>query len=974
MQNKKMRFKSRYPLHIQIAALFTLLIVSIGSAIVIFGHSQLSKLTEDSTNRQYQKTGEAIAAELNAITRNMVMSVNLLADSQMMQATSLESRMKFVNQFFEVLKQNDYTTAIYSAYPNGDFFVLWRLYKGNRELFQAPDNAKWVVQSNKFLDSSPEKRIFFFDSNQKVISEKTMENDSFDPRKRSWYMLAAKSQNLITSPLYTFKFTGETGFTFSIQAKNNNQAVIGLDVSLGSLSQFLQRNIPPGSQAAIVNFANETIASVPQIKQNEAGKNNKIEQFPVLEKLLEAHQAGNASSSLFSAEGQGWYGSVVRLNDNGNKYQLVIATPSDYLTADANSIRNRSTLIAFTLLLVSLPLVWYFSLRISRPLIRLRHDADAISNLYFDEREDESSVIEEVDDLHKAMSKMKLTLKQFISMGSLLSAKDNFPEQMQGLLNETTKIATLKGGVIFITDKELGNFSPIACNWTGRNVRASDISSLQFDKDNANPLWQILEGETLTGIFENENIPKPLVSFVGSHLPLPYIAVPMQTHDQQLMGFLLLFPPQELNAERGYAKMQLIHALAGSLSVAIETQHLLQEQKNLLSAFIELIAGAIDAKSAYTGGHCQRVPVITQMLAKAAVEAEVGPFASFTLSDNEWEELHTACWLHDCGKITTPEAIVDKSTKLELIYDRIHEIRMRFEVLKREKEIAYLRKHSSVPASIEEEQSLNDELRQLDDDFYFIAQCNIGGEFISDSALARIQQIAQYQWTRTLDDTAGVSREELERKQRLPAASLPIQESMLADKEEHIIYRDSKSRLPEEYQFKIKEPALLYNHGEIYNLSIRKGTLTEEERFKINEHIMQTIIMLDKLPFPRAMANVPVIAGGHHERMDGKGYPYQLNYTQMSIPVRMMAIADVFEALTADDRPYKKGKLLSESLNIMVHMVNENHLDRELFILFLQSGVYLDYARSYLQADKIDTVDIPAMVSRLGPQNIQLAE
>lgn len=299
---------------------------------------------------------------------------------------------------------------------------------------------------------------------------------------------------------------------------------------------------------------------------------------------------------------------------------------------------------------------------------------------------------------------------------------------------------------------------------------------------------------------------------------------------------------------------------------------------------------------------------------------------------------------------------------------------MRFEVLKREKEIAFLRRHATVTASEADQQTLADELHQLDEDFYFIAHCNIGGEFMSDEAIARIQHIAGYHWTRTLDDNAGIAHEERVRKTRQSAPSLPVQEPLLADKEEHIIYRDNKSKRPEYYDFKMQEPTFLYNRGEIYNLSIRRGTLTEEDRYKINEHIMQTIVMLKKLPFPRTMANVPVIAGGHHERMDGKGYPYQLTYKQMSIPVRMMAIADVFEALTAADRPYKPGKLLSEALNIMVNMVNENHLDRELFILFLQSGIWHEYAVAHLQADKVDAIDISALLQKVGHQNISLAE
>lgn len=967
MADQKSGFRKRYPLHIQIAALFALLIISIGSAIIIFSHQQLTKLTEASTNRQNQKASEIIATELNSITGSMRMSVNILAGTRIMQATTLEQRVNTIPLMLSVLEQNDYAYAIYSAYPNGDFFILRRLTDSNRTLFQAPDSAKWLVQSNRFLDNEPETKVIFLDSNQQVIETKNLPFNHFDPRVRPWYQLAVNTKNLVTSPLYTFKATGETGFTYSIQDKHSG-AVIGLDVSLASLSLFLERNLPPNSQAAVINSDNEIIASLPPLTQLAPGSDEQlrnIAKIPVLQTLLNTRHSDNGSI-LFTAQGKSWYGSVIKLDESDNHYLLITSIPSDYLTADANAIRNRSTLIAFILLLISLPLVWYFSLHISRPLIRLRHDADAISNLHFDDQPEKPSVIEEVDDLHNAMSKMKLTLKQFISMGSLLSVKDDFPQQMQGLLNETSKIAAMNGGIVFLSDKAPGYFSPIAFNWAGENPHISTIAPLQFDQQQSTPLWQIVAGQTVSGVFDKDNLPCQLLNFMQPHLPLRYIAVPMQTHEQQLMGFLLLFCPYELSAEEESSKIQLINALVGSLSVAIETQYLLQEQKNLLAAFIELIAGAIDAKSAYTGGHCQRVPVITNMLAKAAVAAKEGPFADFTLSPNEWEELHIASWLHDCGKITTPEAVVDKATKLEMIYDRIHEVRMRFEVLKREKEINYLRQHAVITATPQDEQQLHDELQQLDEDFYFIAQSNVGGEFLSDSAVARIQQIAQYSWTRTLDDSAGVALEEQARKKRRPAIILPVQEKLLADKEDHIVYRDDKNRLPESYQFKVKEPTLLYNHGEIYNLSIRKGTLNEEERYKINEHIIQTIVMLKKLPFPHTMANVATIAGGHHERMDGKGYPYQLTRLQMSIPVRIMAIADVFEALTAADRPYKPGKLLSESLNIMTNMANENHLDRELFVLFLQSGVWHEYAKAYLQPDNIDPVDITALLSKLG--------
>lgn len=979
MLTKLSGLKNRYPLHIQIAALFTLLIVSIGTVIIAFNHSQLTKLTEISTNRQYQKTGTAIAAELDAVTRPMMMSVNLLASMQITELSTLEQRMAFVSKFIEVLQQNDYASAVYSAYPNGDLFMLRRLTEANRLLFHAPEEAEWMIQSNRFLDSMPEKRFIYLNKQQQVIAVMPRDNDNYDPRRRDWFIMASESPTLITSPIYIFKGTGEVGFTYSRQAENK-QSIIGLDVSLASLSQFLvKQNLPPSSQAIIINSRGEVIASLPKPKGNPAETSHADNQPPVLQVLLDtqtgtnAQKNSNTGSIMFEAKNQQWFGSIVDINNNGNAYQLVIATPASYLTADANSIRNHATFIAFILLLLSLPIVWYFSRKISKPLIRLRQDADAISNLYFEEHEREQSAIEEVDELHKSMSKMKSTLKQFISMGNMLTSESNFYRQMQGLLSETTEIAGMTGGIIFLADKKADTFTPTAFRWNGDNIPVAEMSSLQVEKDNFAAFKPVLDGKTITGTLNKDNIFNQLQDFLQPYLPLRFVAVPMKTHDDQLLGFLLLFNPYVLNAERERSKIQLVNALVGSLSVSVETQRLLQEQKNLLNAFIELIAGAIDAKSAYTGGHCQRVPEITKMLARAAINIKEGPFAQFNLSEDEWEELHTACWLHDCGKITTPEFVVDKSTKLELIYDRIHEVRMRFEVLKREKEIAFLRSHTNVDANETEQQRLADELRQLDDDFYFIAHCNIGGEFMSDDAIARIQHIASYHWTRTLDDNAGIAHEERVRKARQPSSPLPVQEPMLADKEEHIIYRDDKNKRPEYDDFKVKEPTFLYNRGEIYNLSIRRGTLTDEDRYKINEHIMQTIVMLNKLPFPRTMSNVPIIAGGHHERMDGKGYPYQLTYKQMSIPVRMMAIADVFEALTAADRPYKPGKLLSEALNIMVNMVNENHLDRELFILFLQSGIWYEYALAHLQTDKIDNIDVSVLLQRIGHQDIKLA-
>ena len=351
------------------------------------------------------------------------------------------------------------------------------------------------------------------------------------------------------------------------------------------------------------------------------------------------------------------------------------------------------------------------------------------------------------------------------------------------------------------------------------------------------------------------------------------------------------------------------------------------------------------------------------MLAQAACDAAEGPFAGYRLSDERWEALHIAAWLHDCGKITTPEYVVDKATKLETLYDRIHEVRMRFEVLKRDAEVAYWRQlaHGGDPAAAQAE--LARQLATLDEEFTFVAACNQGSESMPPEHVDRIRAIARRTWRRTLDDRIGLAHEELARKPAT-APNLPVEEPLLADKAEHVFARGPRDRVAPDnpWGFRMTVPEHLYNRGEIYNLCVGYGTLTEEERYKINEHIIQTIMMLERLPFPRHLKDVPEIAGGHHEKIDGSGYPKQLRGEQMSVEARMIAIADIFEALTAVDRPYKRGKTLSESLRIMQRMMWRQHIDPELFALFLRAGVYLDYARRYLQPEQIDAVDIEALL------------
>jgi HD-GYP domain-containing protein (c-di-GMP phosphodiesterase class II)/ABC-type amino acid transport substrate-binding protein len=386
-------------------------------------------------------------------------------------------------------------------------------------------------------------------------------------------------------------------------------------------------------------------------------------------------------------------------------------------------------------------------------------------------------------------------------------------------------------------------------------------------------------------------------------------------------------------------------------------------QRKLMDSFIQLIAEAIDEKSPYTGGHCERVPELALMLAKHADASALPAFETFVLKDEDaWREYRIAAWLHDCGKITTPEHIVDKGSKLEVIYNRIHEVRTRFEVLWRDAEIQCLK---NIALNPQDEDVFRAELgrarQTLQDDFAFIAECNVGGEFLDKEKQAHLRLLGERIWTRHFDDKIGLSPvEELRVKAESASAPaiLPVEEKLLQDRPDHIIPRTRSTDYPPEFGIDMEIPEHLYNQGEIYNLSVSRGTLTQEDRFKINEHMISTIKMLESLPFPEELKNVPRYASTHHETMRGSGYPRKLQGDQLSIAERILAIADVFEALTASDRPYKKAKPVSVALDILHKMVEDQHLDSDCFQLFIRSGVYREYAEAFLEPSQIDEVDI----------------
>jgi HD-GYP domain-containing protein (c-di-GMP phosphodiesterase class II) len=532
-------------------------------------------------------------------------------------------------------------------------------------------------------------------------------------------------------------------------------------------------------------------------------------------------------------------------------------------------------------------------------------------------------------------------------IGLLLSAERNRDRLIETILVEAQQLCRADGGTLYLKNAEDALSFAILRNDT-LGLRLGGTTGLAVE------LPPVPTRDALTGKPNHKNVASyaacsnqsvniedayaaPGFDFSGTqafdrrhdYRSTSFLTIPMQNSEGLVLGVLQLINARDPESGRvvafAHEDQLIVEALASQAGIAIDNRNLLDGQRDLLESFIRMIAGAIDAKSPYTGAHCERVPVLAEMLTRSLCDAETGPFAGFSLDDDEWYELHIAAWLHDCGKVATPTHVMDKATKLECVYDRLRAVQTRFELLKRDAKIEFLEAASERPQERQQLEGVYLKLiAELDAELELIRASNLGGEFLPPEKQALIRSILI----------------------RSVAART---------------YEEGGRRVP------------LLSEDEVDNLCISRGTLTNEERLVVNGHMVQTVRMLEALPFPRHLGRVPEYAGGHHERMDGTGYPKGLFAGDMSIPARVLAIADVFEALTATDRPYKAGKKLSETMKIMGFMKRDNHLDPDLLDHFVSSGVYRVYAERYLSPDLIDDVD-EAAILQLEPKPFKLPE
>lgn len=917
----------------------------LGAALAWQGYRSIRQTLVAAAGDAAQQIGKTIDERARRLIDPVHSSIRLLAHNP--AAQNAAQRLQRLPQLVETLEANRMLSAAYMGYPSGDFLLVRRLRDPQLlQRFAAPPGTAFLVQSVSREGGVVKGEWRFYDRALNLLQAQARPEYRYDPRPRPWFVEASAQPTTVLTHPYVFFTTREIGLTMA-QRSIDGGAVIGMDVSVDDLASETQGlRMTPGTEIVVVDDQGSVVA-YPDLQrvivhEGQAVRLSRIGELgiPSLQHLYADLPQGTRPQP-YQVDGQTWYGMRVQLtNLAGQDLQVLIAVPGHELLGSARTVLFEQLLWTAVLITVLLVLGGVLGRCIGRPLRRLAEQVHGLAGFDFSRDVGVHSRVSEVRELSRVLSRMSGTIRSFQAITLTLSRERDLERMLDGVLSHLVEAAGVNAGVVYLFDAEHALLRLAAA----------------------------CRGEQYPGeLAVDETARQPLAAAVIQSLGLHErsLAVVLNDRSQALLGILVLqLDDEQAREQLGQPFRRFVEELSGAAAVAIETRQLAEAQQRLLDAMIKLLADAIDAKSPYTGGHCERVPQLAQMLLDQAVAADSGPYASFSMTAAERYEFRVAAWLHDCGKVTSPEYVVDKATKLETLYNRIHEVRMRFEVLWRDAGLAYWQGLASGGDPQALQATLARSQAQLQDDFAFVAQANIGGEFMQDADIERLRQIGQQRWQRYFDNRLGISRDEAQRFADQPAPALPVDEPLLADRPEHCVpwgprqppvtKGDPRNR----WGFDMRLPACASNYGELYNLAIRRGTLNDEERFKINEHIVQTIIMLSALPFPRHLKRVPDIAGNHHEKMDGSGYPRRLGEQDLGIAERVMAIADIFEALTAADRPYKAPKTLSESVKILVGMARDGHIDGQLLALFLSSGVYRQYAERFLRAEQIDEVDV----------------
>jgi len=958
-----------FGLRASIAAVLVAAVLVLAAAIVSLVVAIGDSASRAHANELFTRTAETIAVKTEALLSQPVSLARIASLDQEASAPVRGDGLThpFLGFLEGALAANPAVYAVYVGNDDGTFLEVIQVGSDPRvaTALGAPAVTQFAVRSISGTGAQRQEYWTFLGVGRQQVGRRSGPTD-YAPADRTWYRQALSSPGVVLSQPYPFQSLGGLGISASV-AFAGGRKVLGVDLALQDLQSFLS-------------------------SQRVSARGGIV--------LQDSQRHVLAQTAGYTAFSDGLSLKAARRVE-GLDLEILFSAPADDFGSEYRTMEVAVALATLVLLALLLPLTMLFASRLTRIMTVLSYDVDRVCRMDFAGDSPQGSKIAEFDRLARGFATMKATLasetgvladaqlklKKIVETGIALSTEKDSNTLCQKILDTAKDLTDADGGTLYLLN-EKGRYLAF-------NIMLNDTLGTRYGGTSGVPvppglkvqLYKANGEENHHNVASHAFLTGNAINIVDAYnddrfdfsgtktfdqsngyRSQSFLTIPLKPMGGQVLGCLQLINakgPDGAIVPFTQDMQDFVEALAASAATAIYNRQLLDDLEQLFDAIIDIINGAIGRKSPYTGGHCERVPIIATELAKVTSAVTTGPLAGFRLDAQQLREFVLAAKLHDVGKVTTPEYVVDKSTKLETIYNRIHEVRTRFEVLYRD---AVIRRHEAVladpAAATAADTALADTVRALADDWAFLAQSNLGTEFLSAENAERIRTIGARPWRRYFDDRLGLGWEEAARLQDVPAPTLPAPTTLLTDDPRHIFPRQTsfaevyKTADGASYPFRTKVPELLYNHGEVHNLTVSRGTLTEEEHFKIKEHVMQSIYMLDRLPWPKGLERVPVIAGEHHETLTGDGYPYQRSAADLSVQSRILAIADIFEALTAHDRPYKKPKTLSEAVRILYGFKQSRHIDGDLFDLFLTTGVYREFALVYLRPEQIDEVDI----------------
>jgi HD-GYP domain-containing protein (c-di-GMP phosphodiesterase class II) len=984
----------KWSFRISLVSLMITLILSLSAAFLMIARSTLDQVAEQSSDQLFREISGHLVEKVDNLLNSVESATEagaFLADTAPPSADVFQGTL--LPYMINTLQENSRLHALFWEDRAGTLvrMVSIRGIPALREWYGADEKAAYVV---RVWDRSGRIQAeTHFDATSREIVKSSPAHRQAVPMRPWRNQFQGNGETSFSGP-YVFGSEPLAGITCTKRTAKG-QILFGADTTLAYITDFLwDQKVSRFGYAFLFDREGSLLAHPrePSVSVIRHGNEEKMWFMPLAKST---HAEGREIWRAFQQDGERAFSGnlqiqvrdanhIVRLtpiNHRGLRLIIAVTAPASDFTSAFLQIRRHVLAVSMVVMVFAVITGFIMATRVSHALSLLAKSAQRVQLFDFSERERIESVFLEIHTLIQSFTLMRTTIRQrtedllvtqshlkyLVDTGIALSGEPDDQKLIDLTFDSARHLANADGGFLYRAD-EKGVLQAVRMQRTSRGVGLTRLPGSYFHNTTLNLQTEqedilfamakkAVDTGTITSVTGYEG-PGAFFELTETFGPFETVLfVPLKTGHEKVVGLLqMVKPPGEATSgidTFDSSRYPFLEVLAAQAAIAMDNQNLIEAQQRLMDSFIKVIAGAIDAKSPHTGRHCSRVPELALLLAGAAHEVDNGPLASFRLDgEDAWREFEIAAWLHDCGKLTTPDFVVNKATKLETRYNRIHEIRMRFEILHRDREIQHLRAVTQDRrADGQQTAALETVHRQLEDDFAFVARCNAGGVLLDQTDKDRLRSLAATPWISYFNDRLGLSEEELA---HYTDTWQPRQtKQLLADRPEHLIPFDpDNNHDAAQLSFNLRRPPVQFNHGEMHNLLVEQGTLTEEERFAVQDHIIQTIQMLEQLPFPEHLARVPEYACCHHEKCNGTGYPRGLTCKEMSVPARILAIADIFEALTAADRPYKSPMSVPEALTVMHSMCRCGEIDPDLFLLFEHSKIIEHYGRRYLRPEQ----------------------